>query len=182
MEFCEYELYLFSQGLVTTQHASKNDNNFTEDNVHIIQSTNKEELRSWSSVKKINKDMIYPTKSNSLTCNDIFDQTIMLNIDDFNAHGYSDNDISSDDLVKHQYLQLPYPTIRNDTMEMEYKYYLGQNNRYPVSSKYSMKLDYLNHYLYQGQNNFEYVSSLYYEYEYLSSFMILSLFTITNSF
>ena len=56
-----------------------------------------------------------------------------------------------------QYLHLPYPTIRYDTIETEYKYYRSQNSDYPLSVQYSMKLEDLNHYLYQGQNNFEYV-------------------------
>ena len=130
---------------------SRNDNNFTADNVHILQSTDKEELRFFSTVKVIDLYMICPTKRNYVTCNDIFDQTTISKIDDGNTHGYYYNDISDDELVKRRYLQLPYPTIRNYTLEMEYKYFLDQNNRYPVSSKYAMKLDYLNHYLYQGK-------------------------------
>ena len=165
-DFCGYGIYSFSRSLLTTQHVSQNNHNFAEDNVRLMQSAI-QKARCFSSVKVINADMIYPTKRNILTCHAIFDQTKILSIVDEYAHGYSDNDVSNDDLVKLQYLHLPYPTIRHDTIEMEYKYYLGQNSKYPVSSQYSMKLEYLNHYLYQGQNNFEYVLSLYQYYTYV---------------
>ena len=166
VDFCGYGTYSFSRSLLTTQHVSQNNHNFAEDNVRLMQSTI-QKARCFSSVKVINADMIYPTKRNILTCHANSDQTKILSIVDEYAHGYSDNDVSNDDLVKQQYIQLPYPTIRHDTIEMEYKYYLGQNSKYPVSSQYSMKLEYLNHYLYQGQNNFEYVLSLYQYYTYV---------------
>ena len=122
----------------------------------LLQSNDKEELRVFSIIKVINLYMICPIKRNCLTCNDICNDTCnkISKIDDGNTHGYYYNDICNDELDKRQYLQLPYPTIRNYTLEMEYKYFLDQNNRYPVSSKYAMKPDYLNHYLYQGKKQF----------------------------
>ena len=154
-DICGYVIYLFSWRFVAAQYVFQNGNYFTKDTDHIMQSSDKKTLRYFSTIEVINADIIYPTKRNFVTCHAQFDQSKELSLDHGDAHGFSDNEISNGDLVQLQYIQLPYPKIRQDTIEMEYKYYLGQNTRYPVSSQYSMKLEYLNHYLYQGQNNFE---------------------------
>ena len=156
-DICGHGIYPFYRRFLATQPVSQNNDDFAEDTVHIMQSRNKEPASIFSTVEVVNADMMHPTNSNIFTCHDIVDQTKIVNLDDGIAQGHSDIDISYDDLVQLQYLQLPYPTIRHDTIEMEYKYYLGQNSKYPVSSQYSLKLEYLNHYLYQGQDNFEYV-------------------------
>ena len=134
-DICGYVIYLFSWRFVATQYVFQNGNNFTKDPEHMMQSSNKRTVGYFYTNELINADIIYPTNRKIFTCHEHFEQTKELNLDHGNAHGFSDNEISNCDLVQLQYIQLPYPKVRQDTIEMDSKYSLGQNTKYPVSSQ-----------------------------------------------
>ena len=174
MELCAYGLYSFFPHFANSQYTLHKERNLTKDAGHTIESNVKklvqilstfEEIKVlrakrvkklvqiMSTSEEIKYNRIYETNRNKFICQ----ESKTLSLEDVDENKYSDNSVSNNDLVQLQYLHLPYPTIRYDTIETEYKYYRSQNSDYPLSVQYSMKLEDLNHYLYQGQNNFEYV-------------------------
>ena len=174
MELCAYGIYSFFPHFANSQYTLHKEKNLTNDTGHTIESnvmklvqilSTFEEIKAlrakrvkklvqiMSTFEEIKYHRIYKTNRNKYICQ----ESKTLNLEDVDENKYSDNSVSNNDLVQLQYLHLPYPTIRYDTIETEYKYYRSQNSDYPLSVQYSMKLEDLNHYLYQGQNNFEYV-------------------------
>ena len=145
-------MYPFSSHPVMAQYVLRNENNLIENTENIIQSNIKKLVRIFPTVDVSNDHSIDQNKRNIHPCRKIYNTNKMF---DINLHQYSDNNISSSDAVQQQYLQLPYPAVRDDILELEYKYYRSQNSRFPLSTQYSAKLEYINHYLYQGQNTFE---------------------------
>ena len=59
------------------------------------------------------------------------------------------------DLVRKQYMNLPYPYVSAENIQMEHEYYQGQQRNIPLLNYYSGALEFINHYLYRGQNSFE---------------------------
>ena len=174
MELCAYGIYSFFPHFANSQYTLHKEKNLTNDTGHTIESnvmklvqilSTFEEIKAlrakrvkklvqiMSTFEEIKYHRIYKTNRNKYICQ----ESKTLNLEDVDENKYSDNSVSNNDLVQLQYLHLPYPTIRYDTIDTEYKYYRSQNSDYPLSVQYSMKLEDLNHYLYQGQNNFEYV-------------------------
>ena len=149
VELCRHVIYILLLQHVPSQYVCQKGNEPRND---------KKLLQNHSTTEDMNDQRIYPIYTNKHTCNETYNQCRTLNLQDVNVHGYSDNSVSNEDIVQLQYMKLPYPTIRYKTIEMEYKYYHGQKKKYPLSSQYSMKLEYINHYLYEGKNCFEYVS------------------------
>ena len=157
IEICIHGLYIFFPYFVVTQYLFQNACDFAKhDNKHKMQPNIKRFGRSMYTVEVKNSLGIYQIKSNRLTCHEVYKQGHISNHKDRNVQRYSDRS-SNDDHVQLQYLKLPYPKISYNTIRKEYKYYLNQNSNYYLSSYNSLELDYLNHYLYRGQNNFEYV-------------------------
>ena len=66
---------------------------------------------------------------------------------------YSDT-LSTFDAVTKQYLSLPYPSISEEQLQAEKNHYLGPNQNTPHTTYTSISLEYLNHFLYEGRNNF----------------------------
>ena len=147
----------FLPAFVVTQFFFRNAYDFAKhDNKGTMQPNIRKLGRSLSTVEVRNALGIYQTKSNMRTCHEVYKQGQTSNPKDGIVQGCSDR-TSNDDHVQLQYLQLPYPKISYNTIRKEYKYYLNQNSNYYLSSYNALELDYLNHYLYRGQNNFEYV-------------------------
>ena len=157
MEVCIHGLYIFFPHFVVTQFFFRNAYDFAKhDNKGTMQPNIKKLGRSLSTVDVRNALGIYQTKSNMRTCHEVYKHGQISNNKDHNVQEYSDL-TSNDDHVQLQYLKLPYPGISYNEIREEYKYYLHQNNNYYLSSYNRLELEYLNHYLYRGQNNFEYV-------------------------
>ena len=157
VQLCTYGMYIFFPHIVTTQNMFQNAYNLIEYDQQIRQSNMKTLTRRLSTLEVRNANGIYQTNGDMQVCSEIYNRSLQSsNHKDVNVYGYSDS-VSTNDLVKKQYSILPYPTVGYDTIRREHMYYLSDNSNYPISSHYSLKLEYLNHYLYQGQNNFEYV-------------------------
>ena len=140
-----------------SQHVFPNGNELGKYTGQTMISKDKELARIRSSMEVINAREINEINRNINTYHEICSQNEIPSLQVASFHGYSDNNDSNNDAVQQQYLKLPYPTIRYDNIDMEYKYYLNQNSDYPLSTQYPMKLEYLNHYLYKGKDSFEYV-------------------------
>ena len=67
---------------------------------------------------------------------------------------YSDT-LTQDDMVRNQYLSLPYPAVTKHNIHVEQQYY---NNHYkrdtPFNIATAYTLERINHFLFQGRNNF----------------------------
>ena len=66
---------------------------------------------------------------------------------------YSDT-LSTSDSVTRQYLSLPYPSVSEEQLQAEKNHYLGPNRNDPHTTYTSLSLEYLNHFLYEGKNDF----------------------------
>ena len=66
---------------------------------------------------------------------------------------YSDT-LSTSDAVTRQYLSLPYPSVSEEQLQAEKNHYLGPNRNDPHTTYTSLSLEYLNHFLYEGKNDF----------------------------
>ena len=66
---------------------------------------------------------------------------------------YSDT-LSTSDAVTRQYLSLPYPSVSEEHLQAEKNHYLGPNRNDPHTTYTSLSLEYLNHFLYEGKNDF----------------------------
>ena len=58
------------------------------------------------------------------------------------------------DIVQKQYLMLPYPPFTKKDLENEEKYYQSSNRVSPYLFSYLIQLEYINHYLFEGKNDF----------------------------
>ena len=66
---------------------------------------------------------------------------------------YSDT-LSTSDAVTRQYLSLPYPSVSEELLQAEKNHYQGPNRNDPHTTYTSLSLEYLNHFLYEGKNDF----------------------------
>ena len=73
------------------------------------------------------------------------------NVDE--ATTYSDT-LSQTDAVTKQYLSLPYPSVSEEQLQEEQTHYTGPNRNIPHVTYTTLSLEYLNHFLYQGSNDF----------------------------
>ena len=73
-----------------------------------------------------------------------------------NLDGISSSSIDSEinDIVQRQYLMLPYPPFTRKDLANEERYYQSSNRISPYLFSYLIQLEYINHYLFQGQNDF----------------------------
>ena len=70
---------------------------------------------------------------------------------DESSHG---DTIGQDDLVQSQYALLPYPPVREDDLFDEQLYYDGDSGNIPYTIHSSMALESINHFLFNGSNDF----------------------------
>ena len=69
--------------------------------------------------------------------------------------------LSKDDSVRKQYLSLPYPAIPEHALRAEYNHYNGRKKRtkvQPYQPVLGIDLERLNHFLFEGKQNFRYQS------------------------
>ena len=100
---------------------------------------------------KFNKVKTSKVQMNS--CNESFDQTRKLEKVLNGLTRYSET-ISQADKVRQQYLSLPYPLVSLDELNVEYEYYQSPQRNVPYATYHSGALEYTNHFLYRGSNNF----------------------------
>ena len=74
------------------------------------------------------------------------------NVDDPTT--YSDT-LSQTDAVTRQYLSLPYPSVSEEQLQAEQTHYMGPDRNMPHVTYTTLSLEYLNHFLYQGRNDFK---------------------------
>ena len=67
---------------------------------------------------------------------------------------YSDT-LSTSDAVTKQYLSLPYPSVSEEQLQAEQNHYMGPDRNMPHVTYTTLSLEYLNHFLYQGRNDFK---------------------------
>ena len=58
------------------------------------------------------------------------------------------------DPVREQYRLLPYPHVGMDMLQLENQYYNSNLRDIPLIKYYSSSLEYINHFLYEGNNDF----------------------------
>ena len=66
---------------------------------------------------------------------------------------------SKDDSVRKQYLALPYPAVREPELREEYNHYKGTKKStkvQPYQPVFGVELERLNHFLFEGRQNFRY--------------------------
>ena len=68
--------------------------------------------------------------------------------------GLTQDTLTQDDIVRNQYLTLPYPAVSYQELEEERQHYIGENKDIPFETYSTFSLDSLNHYLYNGENHF----------------------------
>ena len=73
------------------------------------------------------------------------------------SSGYLDT-LTNDDKVKKQYSLLPYPPISRKSLSDERNHYGSIKRNMPFNVYFSSTLESINHFLYQGRNNFRQVS------------------------
>ena len=61
---------------------------------------------------------------------------------------------SQTDAVTRQYLSLPYPSVSEEQLQAEQTHYMGPDRNMPHVTCTTLSLEYLNHFLYQGSNDF----------------------------
>ena len=62
--------------------------------------------------------------------------------------------LTHDDVVRQQYTSLPYPEISQDEIINTYNHYNGEFKHIPYMRPVAQNLESLNHFLYEGRNNF----------------------------
>ena len=93
--------------------------------------------------------------TNQQTCsyinvqNDAF--SIRYDSDLFSGH---QDTITQDDNVRKQYLSLPYPAVPKYDLVKEKMYYEQRTNNEPFSTTFAYTLEGLNHFLFEGKNQF----------------------------
>ena len=78
---------------------------------------------------------------------------ISVSINNINVNGYGDT-FSANDNVQNQYVRLPYPLISDEEYQQEKRYYENHDRIKPFRIHHNLVLDRLNHFLYNGENNF----------------------------
>ena len=68
--------------------------------------------------------------------------------------GLTQDTLTQDDIVRSQYLTLPYPAVSYQELEEERQHYIGKKKDTPFKTHFTFSLDSLNHYLYNGENQF----------------------------
>ena len=66
--------------------------------------------------------------------------------------------LSQDDIVRNQYSYLPYPAVSKRNLAGELQHYKNKRNATLYNIIPAFTLESLNHYLYQGRNDFKYVA------------------------
>ena len=69
---------------------------------------------------------------------------------------FSDS-LTNDDIVRSQYSLLPYPAVSANELHTEWNYYKFKQGSEPYNMFFPFTFESLNHYLYQGKNNFRWV-------------------------
>ena len=71
--------------------------------------------------------------------------------------------LTPSDIVRSQYSKLPYPAVKSHVLAQEKAYYnyygkrvmaFGENRTIPFSISFGITLEAINHFLYEGKNNF----------------------------
>ena len=78
-------------------------------------------------------------------------ESISLSSHDF-GNDYSD---LITDPVREQYRSFPYPYVGNDMIQLEKDYYNSSKRDIPLVTYDSSSLEYINHFLYEGNNDFK---------------------------
>ena len=100
-----------------------------------------------------------PKKSNGISkinqnyCIDIYRQNNIINEYDSDSPGHFDT-ISQDDIVRNQYLSLPYPAVSQESLQSEQNHYHSDKWNTPFSYSAENTLESINHFLYKGGNDF----------------------------
>ena len=63
-------------------------------------------------------------------------------------------DTELNDIVQRQYLMLPYPPFTKQDLENEENYYQSSGDVPPLLFSFLIQLEYINHYLFKGKNDF----------------------------
>ena len=92
-------------------------------------------------------------KINQYSCIDSYHQNDIINEYVSDSPGYLDT-LSQDDIVRNQYLLLPYPAVTQHSLALEQNHYNSSKRNKPFNTYYSMALESINHFLYKGSNDF----------------------------
>ena len=87
-------------------------------------------------------------------CKDMKNKQDVMSHNEIILLSYSDT-IDKIDLVRKQYELLPYPIVTQKQIQMMKRYYEDDQRNIPLSDFFpSSTLEYMNHFLYRGQNHF----------------------------
>ena len=73
--------------------------------------------------------------------------------------GSESDTLSKDDIVRKQYMKLPYPAVPKHALREEYNHYKGRKKGtkiQPYQPNFGIDLERLNHFLFEGRENFRY--------------------------
>ena len=103
---------------------------------------------------QIKNECIDKSGSNFTLCSS-YTESFRRPIYDAHEHRAHHDTISNTDVVRRQYLSLPYPPVNEDTLEYERVHYMGYySKQYPFNMYYSLTLENINHFLFEGKTDF----------------------------
>ena len=93
------------------------------------------------------------SKANQYSCININRQNDIINAYGSDSPEYWDT-ITKDDLVRNQYLALPYPAVTENAIQKEQHHYNSNKQNKPFPIYVPIILERINHFLFKGNNDF----------------------------
>ena len=119
-----------------------------------VRSENSTTSRNIFAIEYFEQDWNRPFKMNSRLCTFAF---TLINQNQSDETMGSDT-LTQDDIVRNQYSYLPYPAVSKRNLAGELQHYKNKRNATLYNIIPAFTLESLNHYLYQGRNDFKYVA------------------------
>ena len=139
---------------------------------HLIKSSLSEKIKFCSFLKYLEQEnSLYATNLSSTNrfgiefngienirnqhCSSTYAKKKVIGEADLESSGYYET-LTKDDIVQNQYSLLPYPSVTEEDLADEKYYYekLFSKRRKPYYYNYGITLEALNHFLFEGRNNF----------------------------
>ena len=119
-----------------------------------VRNENSSQKRNIFAIDYFEQDWNRPFKMNSKLCTFAF---TLINKKQSDETRSSDT-LTQDDIVRNQYSYLPYPAVSKRNLAGELQHYKNKRNATLYNIIPAFTLESLNHYLYQGRNDFKYVA------------------------
>ena len=152
---CNVSLYRYSNGIYA-QNSKKYSNNYSSI-LHIITIDN----RKYSNIK-LSRSINIGKAISAIVDNDEYCTNMYVCNNDTTKHDFDTSlhydTLIQSDIVRNQYMTLPYPAVSEEELMNEKVYYDKIYNtairKVPYTITYGTTFEALNHYLYRGRNTF----------------------------